>query len=92
MKFEEEFPSLKGKLQGVQYMHSGTTDKGRLFQTEDNFLCYHEMDIKMHCLDKQCVKEAINKLKWKEYHEEYNAPITYSLDPETLLKELGLDE
>ena len=46
--FEEDFPGLKGKLQGLDwdYTHKGISEE----------------DIQKHCLDKIRVKEAIPKI------------------------------
>ena len=84
--FEKEFPSLKHYVK----VHECYDEEGY----EENYPCVDQIEVERYCLDKQRVKEAINKCKktlipadvrdsQHVYH--YNAML------DSLLKELGLE-
>ena len=76
MPFEEEFPSLEGK---------GTDD---IKVDCMNELIFHYTDIQKHCLDKQKVREAMEKFKY--WYETGRYSGNYSINYDKLKKELGL--
>ena len=87
--FEEAFPSLKFSARQGEF---DITSKGYSCWTMERFL----EDIQKHCLDKQRVREAINKLFNRrgliviDYPENTNT-WEFSKLKEELLKELGLE-
>lgn len=85
-KFEEEFPSLKGK--------EGSAKKGEIMGEDkllEDFIFFDSRDIQKHCLDKQKVKEQIHGsiLSMGKYRE---GEIKEALDEfiDLLYKNLGL--
>jgi hypothetical protein len=85
MTFEEEFPSLKKKGVGLHiFQIMGKVDDGTN---------YHSSTIQEYCLDKQRVREAIDKQcdsdAWLEY-EDYDAQTIGMKIKEKLLEGLGL--
>jgi len=93
MKFEEEFPSLKNKMLDVGFpVKMDTVDTF----CDDGLLCYRS-DIKKHCVDKQKVKEAIEKLEedfgncGEGSKDDYNSWLNFCRLLVIFKKELGLD-
>ena len=97
-KFEELFPSLKGKIERMWYCWSDTRmvdeDDIEFKETEGETDYYDSEHIKEHCLDKQRVKEIIENIV--KYH---NVITTFGKDCSSVinvlnevLKELGLEE
>jgi len=83
MKFEEEFPSLKGKdiAMGTNFY----PDINKMKFTD----VFHKKHIKKHCLDKARVKEAIGNLaKRCMFDSSYKEPPAWWFQ---LSDELGLN-
>ena len=78
MTFEEDFPSLKGKQVSTHdCVNTIVMLKEELMNNNEKGYEYFEKDIQEHCLDKQRVREAIEKC-------------CGIYDGNRLLKELGL--
>ncbi len=59
MRFEEEFPSLKGKRGHIRFKVGHQTEVINCLSIED---------IQKHCLDKERVREVIDKLSIHNFH------------------------
>ena len=86
MKFEEEFPSLIN-VEGIEHV-DGTeyARQGMFYNTKDAILVE---DVQKHCLDKQRVKEAQEKVLSKLFPDDWQdrKHLFYELN-----KELGLED
>jgi len=79
MKFEEQFPELKGKMAcGID-----TTQNNNWVD------CYLETHIKKHCLSKQRVEEALSRF-WERITKGDNFEWSKSDAMDKLKEELGL--
>ena len=79
MKFEEQFPSLKDKV----------------FRDSQGFDMVTDFNIQECCLDKQKVKDAINKLAEEVFigvDSDGDDRFTEMIKPKYLLKALGLEK
>ena len=82
--FEKDFPSLKGKLQSIEFIHNRII-KEKYDPIIDKFLFYSEEDIQSSCIDKQRVKEAMYGFRHLSSNEEVRDWM------EKCEKELGLE-
>ena len=94
--FEEQFPSLKGKIHisgsNTDYSDQEVIDK-YYFNKNENALRLELKDVKEHCLDKQKVRDEINRRievlsNINEGIPEANGAMIAAL--ESLKEELGL--
>lgn len=69
MKFKKDFPSLKGKVEGIKKGASmeneeefhKRTDGTVKWEDEENYLMVFIDDIQKHCLDKKRVRDALER-------------------------------
>ena len=80
MEFEEKFPSLR--YENKEVFHWGP---------QEEYIMTTKKNVKKACLDKQKVKEAIEK-KVKEFEQLDFPGNELSIFVKELLKELGLDD
>ena len=86
--FEEQFPSLKNKsIRGV--IVNAEEFKEELMYDEIEYSWIKKEEIEQTCLDKQKVKEAIDKILFEKEHYYDIKPLLEDLNKE-LKKELGL--
>lgn len=89
MKFEEQFPSLNGIEENIQCKDISEDIATSMTNLVERTMKATEQSIMEHCLDKEKVKEAINKIENKCMA--YGHPIGYFDFSELLKKELGLE-
>ena len=98
MKFEEQFPDLKLEGWKIKVNPVNNNEIWHIYEeftlcNEDAFngtfkdIFYDNKTIMKHCLSKQRVKEAIDKVSKMEI--DYVGGMTFS---KTLLKELGIEK
>ena len=101
MKFEEQFPSLKGKHITVpSNITAGPFEiDGKLISTNMELFAYMQNIIQKHCLDKQKVREVFEKefcgwqeeatTKWSSVEERKEAAAILGV-LQSIYKELGI--
>jgi len=87
MKFEENFPSLKGK---EIYFNPkiDTLSSGEKIKIES--IGYEKSDVEKHCLDKQWVSDVIEKIKINRGQSINDTEDQFWLIVKDLKKELGI--
>lgn len=94
-KFEGDFPGLKGK-EKAEFDIARDRISLRFVQLEDNCKkLYGEKDIQEHCLDKERVRDAIEKFSNIEFNDKESEMDRWEKTVKglkELKKELGLDE
>ena len=82
MSFDEDYPTLMGHWN----LKIATKREREIISR-----CWTENVIKDSCKDNQRIREAIEKVKYKD-NPGYEWEIIGLVDPDELLKELGLDK